>query len=208
MKRALTIATALLTSPRIAAARLGIAIADVELGYRNNLALPSLDVGASAAVVGETEAFNATREYRVLGTVQLRWEIGGAARAAAESARIDKSAAKLTAKDVEREIIAMVIDVARRLRAARQRADVAQLAIDLAKANLDTELALFRADKSSNVLVFERQTELDEARLLASRAATDFQIALATLDYLTGSLLERHGVEVVPNAKGARHAKP
>lgn len=201
------IALALEHSPRIAAARLGIAIADVEVGYRNNLALPSLDIGASAGVVGPTQTLSATTDYQVLGRLELRWELGGAARAAAEAARLDRSAAKLSAKDVERETIALVIDVARRLRAARQRADVAQTAIDLAKANLDTELALFRADKSSNVLVFERQTELDEARLLASRAAADCQIALATLDYLTGSLLARHGVEVLHPSRGATHAK-
>jgi outer membrane protein TolC len=82
------------------------------------------------------------------------------------------------------------------VRAARKRTEVVRKAIDLAQANLDAELALFRADKSSNVLVFERQTELDEARLLESRAAADYQIALADLDYLTGSLLDRHGVEV------------
>jgi outer membrane protein TolC len=188
------IATALAKSPRIAAAKLGISIADVEVAYRKNLAMPSLDVAVSGGVAGERQALS-TRDYQILGRLELRWELGGAARAAADAAKLDRSAAKLSAKDVERETIALVIDVARRLRAARQRADVAQSAIDLAKANLDTELALFRADKSSNVLVFERQTELDEARLLASRAAADCQIALATLDYLTGALLERHGVE-------------
>jgi outer membrane protein TolC len=87
-----------------------------------------------------------------------------------------------------------------RLRAAQQRADVAQRAIDLANANLKTELALFRADKSNNVLVFQRQTELDEAQLLASRAAADCQIALVTVEYLTGHLLERYGVEVTPRS--------
>jgi outer membrane protein TolC len=101
-------------------------------------------------------------------------------------------------------VIAAVIDVTRRVRAARQRAEVAQRAIELASANLATELALFRNDKSSNVLVFERQQELDEARLLASRAAADCQIAIATLDYLTGHLLDRYGVEVMSTRKGAR----
>jgi outer membrane protein TolC len=198
------IASALAGNPRIAAARLGIRVAELERGRRKNLALPGLDL-----VAGGTTSPDG-RDYELAARVELRWEIGGAASAAAESARVDRSAARLTAKDVERETIAFVIETVRRLRAARARVDVARVAIDLAKANLDTELALFRADKSSNVLVFERQTELDEARLLASRAAADCLIARATLDYLTGSLLDRHGIQLdpTPTPKGARNAPP
>lgn len=203
------VATAIAKSPRIAAAKLGIAIADLELDARKNRALPAIDLGATAVVAGGTDALlggGGTKEYQLIGRLEMRYEIGGANRAAADAARLDRASAKLSAKDVERETVALVIDISRRVRAAQARAEVAKAAIDLAKSNLDTELALFRADKSSNVLVFERQTELDEARLLASRAAADCQIALATLDYLTGSLLDRHGVEALPTP-GARHAK-
>lgn len=202
------ISTVIARNPRIAAARQGIAIADVELASRKNGILPSVDIGASAGAVGvgadRGDAFSAMttgKSYQVGASITASWEVGGAAKASAEMARIERTSAKVSAKEVERAVVASVIDAVRRLRASQARADVAQRAIELATANLETELALFRADKSSNVQVFERQTEVDEAQLLASRAAADCQIALATLDYLTGEMLDRYGVDVVPTKK-------
>jgi len=209
------IAEALANNPRIAAAKLGVAIADVDLHRARNGALPALDVSANASVLGagadhtaSLEALSTGAQYQIGGALTLQLQIGGAARAAADAARIQRSDARTTAKDVERDVVASVIGVVRGLNAAKQRADVADRAIELASANLDTEVALFRADKSNNVQVFQRQTELDEARLLASRAAADALIARATLDYLTGNLLDRYGVEVMSSTKGARHAVP
>lgn len=202
------IATVIARNPRIAAANQGIAIATVELDRQRNGILPSVDVGASAGAVGvgidRGEAFSALstgRSYQLGASLTASWEVGGAARASADIARLERTTARVAAKEVERAVVTSAIDAVRRLRASQARADVAQHAIELATSNLETELALFRADKSSNVQVFERQTEVDEARLLASRAAADCQIALAALDYLTGDLLERHGVEVVPSKK-------
>ena len=209
------IAEALEHNPRIAASRLGVTIADVDLKRAQSGALPALDVSANASLLGagpdagtSFQAAGSGTSYQVGGALTLQLSVGGAARAAADAARVQRSDAKVTAKDVERDVIANVIDVVRGLEAAKQRANVADRAIELANANLDTELALFRADKSNNVLVFQRQTELDEARLLASRAAADALIARATLDYLTGNLLDRYGVEVMSPTKGARHAVP
>ena len=208
------VATALAHNPRIAAARADVRVADVELRRRRNAKLPALDLSATAAARGagpdRAAAADAARtgaSYQVGGSLTFRWEIGGAASAAAEIARLDRSDARTTANDVERQVIAGVLRVVQRLDLARQRAVVADRAIELATANLDTELALFRADRSNNVQVFERQTELDEARLRAARATADALIASATLDYLTGELLDRHGIEAFP-PRGGRHADP
>src|SRR6185503_2963416 len=132
---------------------------------------------------GYSKSFQAVTtgaSYQIGGALTLQLQIGGAAGAAADAARIQRSDARVTAKDVERNIVAGVIEIVGRLDAARQRETVAERAIELATANLDTEVALFRADKSSNLLVFQRQAELDEARLLASRATVDALIARAT----------------------------
>jgi outer membrane protein TolC len=209
------IAEALAHNPQIAAARLGVSVADVDVRRARNAALPALDVSANASLLGvgadhgdSFRAVGSAASYQVGGVLTLSLSVGGAASAAADAARIRRSDARLSAKDVERNVVAGVIEIVRRLSAAKQRALVAERAIELATANLDTEVALFRADKSSNFLVFQRQTELDEARLLASRAAADALIARATLDYFTGTLLDRYGVEVMSLAKGARHAVP
>jgi outer membrane protein TolC len=202
-----TLAIALAHNPRIAAAKRGIAIASVEVDRTANATLPQLDVSVSGGVTGDgtdpSAAWSSlTRgSYVVTGGVSGSWSAGGAARARAQAARIDRGTAKLDAKDVERDVVTSVIDGVRRIRAAQQRAEVAHAAVELAKTNLATEQALFRADKSNNVLVFQRETELEEARLLEARAAADSQIALVNLEYLTGHLLARYRVEVMPKQK-------
>jgi outer membrane protein len=196
-----TVTLAIAHNPRIAAARRGVTIAGVELDRRDNFTLPALDLTAGGSVIGSGADVGAAasaigNSYTLTAGVQVAWEVGGSARASAKAARIDRANAKLTAQDVERDVVVSVIDGVRRIRAAQQRATVAASAIDLAESNLRTEQALFRADKSTNALVFQRETELDQAKLLAARAAADYQIALGNLEYLTGHLLARYNVEV------------
>jgi len=200
--------TAIARNPRIAAARLGVELAEVEVRVRSNAMLPNVDVNASAGAVGvgsgiagSIDSLGSVRSYQVSAGVSLNWEIGGAARAAAKASRIERTTAKRSVKDVERDVIASVVLSVHEIRAARKRIEVASRAIELAQSNFATEQALFRADRSSNVVVFERQTELDEARLLEARAAIEYRIAITTVEYLTGDILESYGVEVVATRK-------
>ncbi|HSD97984.1 MAG TPA: TolC family protein, partial [Sulfuricaulis sp.] len=89
-----------------------------------------------------------------------------------------------------------VVNATHDVKASQARIEVTRRAVDLAQANLTTELALFRAEKSTAVLLYQKQTDLQEARLLEIRAEADFQEAIATLDYLTGRLLDKYGVEI------------
>ncbi len=195
--------TAVKRNPRVAAARLGIEIEDVEVGVRSNAVLPSVDLSVSAGAVGigsgPGASFSALGgSYQVSAGLSVRWEIGGAASAAEKSSKIQRATAKRSAKDAERDVVAAVVLAYREIRAAQKRVEVAARAIDLAQANFATEQALFRADKSSNVQVFERQAELEEAQLLEVRAAIEYRIAIATIEYLTGDILKRYHVDVVP----------
>jgi outer membrane protein TolC len=154
-------------------------------------------VGVGSDVGGALSALVGVSDYQVSAGLSFSWGIGSAAGAAEKSSRIQRATAKRSAKDAERDVVAAVVLAYREIRASQKRIDVASRAIELARENFATEQALFRADKSSNVQVFERQAELEEAQLLEVRAAIGYRIAIATVDYLTGDILKRYDVEVV-----------
>jgi len=194
-------------SPTIQAAKLNIDLANVVVGERENGTLPSLDlsfnaggVGVGNTVGGSFEALGSGASYQLSAGVNFRWEIGGAAAAAAERARIDRQNAKRSARDIERDVIGSVVQATHEVRGAGARIEVSRRAIDLAQGTLATELALFKQDRSNAVQVFARQTELEEARLLEARASVDYQIAVTNLEYLTGKLLARYDVELTERA--------
>jgi outer membrane protein TolC len=83
------------------------------------------------------------------------------------------------------------------IRAAQKRSLVAAKAVDLAKANLNAEQALFRVGRSSSHQLFDRQDELDDARLSRVRAVADYHEGLALLQSLTGDILRQHRIEVI-----------
>ncbi|HWM88128.1 MAG TPA: TolC family protein, partial [Kofleriaceae bacterium] len=83
------------------------------------------------------------------------------------------------------------------IRAAQKRTQVATKAIELAKASLASERALFRVGRSSTHQLFEQQDDLDEARLARVRAIADYHQSVAVLQQLTGDILKRNGIEVL-----------
>lgn len=205
------LATAIANNPRLAATRLGVQLAEVSVEVRENGVLPSLDLSLNAGAVGvgtgpgkSISALGSLSSYQVSAGLSFGWEIGGAASAAEKSSRIERATARRSARDAERDLIGAVVLAVHEIEAAQKRVDVGRRAIELAQANLATEQALFRADKSSNVLVFQRQTDLDEARLLAVRAALEYRVSITTVEYLTGEILKRYGVEVVPERERIR----
>ncbi len=209
------LASAIANNPRLAASRLGVELADVSLDVRENGILPKLDLSVSAGAVGVASGPGASiseigslSSYQIAAGLSFGWEIGGAARAAEKSSRIERATARRSVRDTERDVIGAVVLAVHEIEAAQKRVDVGRRAIELAQSNLATEQALFRADKSSNVQVFQRQTELDEARLIEVRAALEYRVAITTVEYLTGEILKRYGVEVVPSRERIRTTKP
>lgn len=209
------LATALANNPRLAATRLGVELAEVGVEVRENGVLPTLDLAISAGAVGvgsgpgnSISSLGSLSSYQISAGLSFGWEIGGAARAAEKSSRIERATARRSVRDAERDVIGSVVLAVHEIEAAQKRVDVGKRASELAQSNLATEQALFRADKSSNVQVFQRQTELDEARLLQVRAALEYQIAITSVEYLTGEILKRYGVEVVQSRERIRATKP
>src|SRR5262249_3431751 len=89
-----TLDVAVKHNPRLAAAKQGIAIGGIEVDRKSNAILPQVDVTVSGGVIGAgtdpQTAWNSTTagSYEVSAGLNFQWEIGGSARAAAQSARI------------------------------------------------------------------------------------------------------------------------
>jgi len=54
----------------------------------------------------------------------------------------------------------------------------------------------FVSGKATNYNVMQRQTEVIEARLRRGRAVADYHIAVAQLQFLSGTLLEQYRINV------------
>jgi len=190
-------------NPRIEGARVGIALADIDVAVAEDTAMPAVDFRASASTVGGGPDVGSAiggasggAAYELSAGVAVAYEIGGAARALGRAAREQRAGAAIDVAVVERDVVVSVVRAVHRVRAARKRAEVAAKAIEVAAANLKAEQVAFRAGRQTSYIVLERQSEVDEARLLRARAIADYHQAVATVELESGELLGRWGVEL------------
>ena len=85
--------------------------------------------------------------------------------------------------------------------AGRTRVALGDKAIEVATANERAERANFLAQRSNNFQVMQRQTQLIEAELRRGRAVADYRVAVAQLQYLSGTLLDAYRIHVRPRAE-------
>ncbi len=103
---------------------------------------------------------------------------------------------------MERQIDAQVVAAVKQVTFARTRVALAEKAITLADSNWKSEQLNFQAGKTNNFSVMQRQTELVNAQLARGRAVADYHIAVAQLQYLSGTILEQYRVNVRPRSQG------
>jgi len=197
------VAAALAHGPSVAQNKLAQREASVAVDVAQNAVLPRLDLRASGQIDGvgasTSEAFGQLgggQAYSVMASVSMQWEIGGAARAAAGAARVHRARLDAERADLEHQLAASAMSAVRQLRLAKQRIELAELAVQVADDALRAEVVAFQGGRSTNVLVFQRQDDVAQARLRLARARVDAIEAGATLQYLTGGLLARFGVKV------------
>jgi outer membrane protein TolC len=197
------VAAALARGPSIAQKQLAQAGADVAVDVAEDGRLPRLDLklsGAIERVVSSTSpVFGQIRnapDYSVMASLSLQWDIGGAARAAAGAARAHRARLDAERADLEHQVASSAMSAVRQLRLATRRIELAELAVQVADEALRAEVAAFQGGRSTNVLVFQRQDDVAQAKLRRARAQVDAIEATASLEYLTGGLLARYGVQV------------
>ena len=197
------VAATLARSPSLAQRKLAQREADVAVDVAHDATLPHLDLTLSGEITGlgssPGAAFGQLGEaqaYSVNAALSLQWDIGGAARAADGAARAHRTRLDAERLDLEHQLASAAMSAMRQLHLATQRIALTELAVRVADEALRAELVAFQSGRSTNVLVFQRQDDVAQARLRIARARIDAIEATALLQYLTGGLLARYGVTV------------
>lgn len=174
-------------------------MAEIDVDVAQDRARPRLDLDLSGALVGTAalpgDAFSALTSangYEVGATLTFELSIGRGGSQGVRAAELARSAVKVQRATLERTLTIQIITAVHQVDAARQRAGLAAQAIEVARDNLKAERALFLAGRTTNFEVLARQGELADAKLRHARSIADYHQARATLQMLTGTILEEY----------------
>jgi len=182
-------------------------IADVDVDVAHDATLPQIDLNLSGALVGTGDtssgAFSAVGGsagfgYQVTAGLSMSFELSGAAKATQSAAAAKRHHLDVERVDLERQIDAEVVSSVKVVMSGRTRVALTDKAISVAEDNLKAERANFLAQRSNNFQVMQRQTQVIDARLRRGRAVTDYHVAVAQLQYLSGTLLDAYRIHVRP----------
>lgn len=197
------VAATLAHGPSIVQKKLALRQANVAVDVAQNGVLPRLDLKLSGEVNGIGPSTSAAfgqlggaQAYMVMGSLSLQWNIGGAASGAAGASRAHQARLDAERTDLEHQLASSAMSAVRQLRLAKQRIELSELAVQVADEALHAEVVAFQGGRSTNVLVFQRQDDVAQAKLRLARARIDAIEAGALLQYLTGGLLEHYGVKL------------
>jgi outer membrane protein TolC len=180
-------------------------IADVDVAIAHDQTLPQIDLSLSGALLGTGDTSSASFSgvsggdgfgYQVVAGLSMSFEISGAARAAKDAALAKRHRLDIDRVDLERQIDAEVVSSVKVLMSGRTRVALMDKAIANAEENVKSERAQFLAQRSNNFNVMQRQGQLSDAQLRRGRAITDYHVAVAQLQYLSGTLLDAHRIQV------------
>lgn len=202
------------TNRKLATIALQKKMADVDVKVTKNAILPQVDVSLSGALLGRGtttgdsfSALSGVEGYEVTAGLSVSFELSGAAKSAHEAASARRRRLDVDRADVERQIDAEVVNAAKAVTASRTRVALSDKAIAVAEDNAKAERLSFQAGKTTNFSVMQRQSELIEARLRRGRAVADYHVAVAQLQWLSGTLLEQYRINVLPRSASRKSAK-
>lgn len=198
------LALAMDANPQLKLVRAQGDAATIEVTVTENGLLPQLDFTAAAGPQGNAakagdafEQMGKFDSYQVTAGVTFSMQLGNSgANARAEAARLRVRKAKLSEADVRAQIAAATVRAVNLVRSAKKRMEVSARASGLAQQNVELETARWQVGKSTNFDVLKRQDELAQSQLREARARADYLNAVATLEALTGQLLERYGISL------------
>ena len=183
----------------LAVARAHQQMAEIDVDVAQDRARPRVDLDLSGALVGtgaaSSDAFSALTSasgYEVGATLTFELSIGRGGSAGVRAAELARSQVKVQRATLERQLTIQIITAVHQVDAARDRSALAAKAIEVARDNLKAERALFLAGRTTNFDVLARQGELSDAKLRHARALADYHQARATLQLLTGTILDEY----------------
>jgi outer membrane protein TolC len=186
------------------ALRMGRQLSDVDLAVARSQLLPKLDLDVSVSAEGKNhganEAFRQTRELDNKG-----WSVGltfalplpnRAARGALEAARLGREKVDLDVGALQRDIRNQVIHLVSTIRNGSRRIQLARDTVGFAELNLKAERARFALGRSTNNDVLRVQQDLQNAKLQGVSAGLDVLFNLASLEALTGEILDHYRINL------------
>lgn len=181
--------------------------ADVDVKVAKNSMLPKVDLELSGALTGSGDttdrsltAVANSNGYEVTAGLTVQFDIGGAAKGAHDAALARRQKVDVDLADAARTLDTEVVHAVHEVKSARARVVFAEKAMQYAEENVKAERAQFQAKLRTNFDVMQRQTELANARLRRGRAIADYHLAVASVQFLGGFLLEQYRVNVRPLA--------
>jgi outer membrane protein TolC len=176
----------------------------LEVVLSDNGLLPQLDFQAAGGPTGRSEEFGDSisrmgqfETFGVTAGLTFSMNLGNdAAKGQKAVAQQNVRRVKFTEADVKAQIAAQVVRAVNLVRSAKKRMEVAAKATQLAEQNVTVEKARWEVGRTTNFEVLRRQEELSQSRLREARAQADYLKAVATLDWLTGDLLPRYGIDL------------
>ncbi|HEX7704365.1 MAG TPA: TolC family protein, partial [Kofleriaceae bacterium] len=182
--------------------------ADVDILVANDLTKPQVDATASIAIIGMGETAGDSLAgigngdgYQATIGLSVSWDVSSAAKKGLDAAVMKKSRLEIDRIDAERQIETQTVLAVKQVAAARKRVEFATKAKLASNDNVRSERMQFQAGRTTNYNVLQRQGEAINARLSLARAVADYHIAVATLQYLSGTLLDQYGIDVKPHAR-------
>jgi len=196
--------TALKHRPELAQADRDLEAAMLAMRKADNDKLPQIDLGLSAAAVGQAPTYNPA--LRQLGRVDApSWSVSlnltwtPLQRATAAQAEIEQrrhAVAQSNREQLVQTIWLAVRDAVRNQDNAGRQVIAAAKFRELATQNLEIEERKFMSGTSSNFVVAQRQDELAGAQLAELSAVLGHKKATAALLRAEGRLLDERGVEL------------
>lgn len=166
---------------------------------------PSLDLSASYKLSGADStyggSFDAIREGNTNGWavgLTLSYPLGNrASEAVYEKTSVAAEKARIAVKNLEQGIAAELRSAIRDVETERSRIDAMTLAIEVNQQKLNKEMERYRRNMSTSYLVLEYQTDLADAMRQYGKALVDYNIAVAKLRQLSGSILDGMRITVL-----------
>ena len=179
---------------------------DIELAFTKNQRWPKLDLTASYGVNGLAYSSGSSWDIATDSDfkqwkIKLEWEIplGGdmKTRSVLEAVRQKKRQALLDLKRIEVELANSVDTAVRDVYNAAEQVGYYVRSVDSRKRLLDGELARLEAGKSDSRRVLEREVELRLAQEAVLESLAKHKMAIVNLEWASGSLLSRYGIETM-----------
>lgn len=133
--------------------------------------------------------------YTVSGGLQVEWNLRNrSAQAELAQTTIADRRIKLQKRQLEQVAEVETRNALQALESAEQRIRASEASERAAQEKLESEIRLFQTGESTNFLVLTRQNELLDSRLRSVVAVLDYNKAIARLEQVTATTLERHKI--------------